>query len=409
MIGVFKKQGVSTDESKIDELLERSVENVFPNKEALKKALMSGKKLSFYFGIDPTGPTIHMGHLIPILVARKLQNLGHQIILLIGDFTAMIGDPDKSSARVQLTRKEVLTNLRAYEGQLSRVMRLKGHNKARIVFNSKWLANMTFSDVVNLSSLMTVDQMLKRDMFDKRMREGKPIFIHEFLYPLMQGYDSVALDVDGEIGGNDQTFNMLTGRDLMKTLKKKEKFVIATKLLADPSGKKMGKSEGNMIMLSDSPADMFGKVMSWSDEMIIPGLKYCTNIEMKDVRAAKERLTRGDNPRDEKASLAEAFVDMNYGKEAAQKARASFFNSFSKKEMSVDAQVITLGLKEGLSQKLVDLKIVPSKSELRRLIISGSVHNVVSGEKLTAETFKNFLAGDLKIGKHRFVRIERKD
>ncbi len=404
---MFKKHTVVIDEFRINELLERSVENIFPNKEVLKKALMSGKKLSFYFGIDPTGPTIHMGHLIPILVAQKLQNLGHHIILLMGDFTAMIGDPtDKSTTRKQLTRKEVLINLSAYKKQLARFIRLTGHNKAQIVFNSTWLGQMRFDDVVRLTSLMTVDQMLKRDMFDKRVQEGKPIFIHEFLYPLMQGYDSVALDVDGEIGGNDQTFNMLTGRDLMKTIKKKEKFVIATKLLVDPSGKKMGKSEGNMIMLSDSPSDMFGKVMSWSDAMIIPGFTYCTSVPMKNIHAAQERLNQGNNPRDEKASLAEAFVEMNYGKEAAQKAQTSFFNSFSKKEMSEDALVVVCEEGDDLATKLIEANIIPSKSELRRLILAGSIFNVSQNEKVSLESFKIFKSGNLKIGKHRFVRIE---
>jgi tyrosyl-tRNA synthetase len=212
------KTKIITDEVKIDEFLTRSVEKVYPNVGFLKKELLSGKQLSFYFGIDPTGPSIHIGHIIPLLSLARLQKLGHKVTLLIGDFTAMIGDPDKSSAREPLTKKQVLANLKDYKKQASRIIDFKGNNKANIVFNSKWLSKMNFEDVLSLASKMTLQQMIERDMFDKRIKEGKPVYLHEFMYPLMQGYDSVALKTDGEIGGNDQTFNMLTGRNLEKEI-----------------------------------------------------------------------------------------------------------------------------------------------------------------------------------------------
>ena len=288
---------VITDEKRIDKLLSRGVENIFV-KEELKKKLLSGKRLKVYLGIDPTGPTLHMGHAIPLKKLKEFQDLGHEVILLMGDFTAMIGDPtDKMATRVQLTHKEVLNNLKKYKKQAAIFLKFTGSNKAQFKFNSKWLSKMNFGDVLELASKMTVEQMQKRDMFVRRNEEGKPVFIHEFMYPLMQGYDSVAMKVDVEVGGNDQTFNMLTGRHLSQQMIKKEKSVIAMKLLEDNSGKKMGKTEGNMITFLDSPTEMFGKVMSWTDSLIVKGFELCTNVE--DFKIFNEQ-----NPRDAKLKLA---------------------------------------------------------------------------------------------------------
>ncbi|MDD5318387.1 MAG: tyrosine--tRNA ligase, partial [Candidatus Pacebacteria bacterium] len=210
-IGLIKEKpkGVS-----IQELLTRGVEHIFPNPAFLEEKLKKGEKITIYLGIDPTGPTLHLGHVIILKKLRDFQRLGHKVILLIGDFTAQIGDPtDKMATRKKLSAKEVLNNCKVYKTQASRFLDFSGRNKAELRFNSSWLKKMNFADVLELASHMTVEQMLKRDMFEKRNSEGKPIFIHEFLYPLLQGYDSVALGVDAEIGGNDQTFNMLVGRD----------------------------------------------------------------------------------------------------------------------------------------------------------------------------------------------------
>src|SRR5574343_1572006 len=197
-----------------NELLERGIENIYPSKAYLESRIAKGKKLRMYLGVDPTGPTLHMGHAIPLMKLADLQKLGHEVILLIGDFTAMIGDPtDKSATRKQLTRKEVLKNATLYKKQASKFLNF-GFGGAKLMYNSKWLASMNFENVVSLASKITVQQMIQRDMFQERLKEEKPIYLHEFLYPLMQGYDSVAMKVDGEIGGNDQTFNMLAGRDL---------------------------------------------------------------------------------------------------------------------------------------------------------------------------------------------------
>ncbi len=402
----FKKPVlVNTDSVQIEEFLSRSVENIFPNKEYVSKKLLSGKPLTFYFGIDPTGPTIHIGHIVPILHMKKLQQMGHKVILLIGDFTATIGDPDKLSARKPLTRKEVLNNLKNYKKQLSLFIDFKGSNKAEFVFNSTWLSKMTFEDVIGLASKMTVDQMLKRDMFRKRMEEGKPVFIHEFLYPLMQGYDSVQLDVDGEVGGNDQIFNMLAGRDLLKEIKNKDKVVIGTKLLTDPTGKKMGKSEGNMVMLSDTPYNVFGKVMSWPDSMIIPAFTHCTEVSLQKISEFEAKIAQGVNPRDLKIELAKEIVCMCFGAKESVLAEKVFIDTFSKKEMPSDAPTHECVSGTKLVDIVVEKGLVKSKSDFRRLLDEGALMDFESEEKIKDANFILEKSLSLKVGKHRFLKI----
>ena len=405
----LKKEQVIRDESKIETFLNRGVENVFPNKEFVKKNLLSGKKLKIYLGIDPTGPTLHIGHAIPLRKMKELQEMGHEIILLVGDFTAMIGDPtDKSSARKQLTRGEVLENCKNYKKQIGKIISFTGSNPAKFVFNSKWLEKMNFSDVLNLASRVTVDQMLKRDMFEKRSEENKPIYIHEFMYPLMQGYDSVAMDVDGEIGGNDQTFNMLMGRELSKELNNKEKFVLTTKLLADSSGKKMGKTEGNMVTLEDSPNNMFGKVMSWTDGMIISGFELCTDVSVEEIEKNKKDLESGVNPRDIKIKLAKEIVNTFCGKGLGEKAEQDFVNTFSKGGIPEDIEEINVLKDEKIADVLLKAGTVESKGEWRRLVLQGGVSNAETDEKITSpdEVVRNIT---LKVGKKRFVRIAVSD
>lgn len=374
----------------IDEILNRGIENIYPNREVVKTRLEK-EKLTFYLGVDPTGPTIHMGHIIPLLKLSKLQKLGHKIYFLIGDFTAMIGDPtDKTATRKKLTREEVLSNAKLYKEQASKFISFEGENPAILKYNSEWLGKMTFSDVLELSSLMTVDQMLKRDMFDKRMKENKPIYIHEFMYPLMQGYDSVAMDVDGEIGGNDQVFNMLVGRDLLKN---KDKIVIATKLLVDPTGKKMGKSEGNMVSLDQSPEDMFGKVMSWTDEMMPLGYELLTEESVPDI-----------HPKEIKINLAKKIVTLCYDGQAAEKAHQAFEQTFSKGELPDDILTIKTEAGKLLVDIVVENKIVESKSEFRRLVEGNGVEIIGKG-KVTDPNIKISEPVDVKVGKRRFLKI----
>jgi tyrosyl-tRNA synthetase len=405
MFGLNKKS-IITDEKEIEAVLTRGVEAIFPNKDFLKSKMIKGDMLTFYLGVDPTGKTLHLGHAIPLKKLGEFQKLGHQIIFLIGDFTAMIGDPsDKTAARKKLSREEVLDNCKEYQKQASSFISFTGPNKAQLKFNSDWLAKMNFGDVLELASEMTVDQMLKRDMFARRMEENKPIYIHEFLYPLMQGYDSVAMNVDGEIGGNDQTFNMLAGRDLLKSIKNKEKFVIATKLLTDSSGKKMGKTEGNMVSLDQGPEEMFGKVMSWSDNLIIPGFEIVTDISNDEISQIKSSIDNGENPKNAKVRLAKEIVTKIHGAEAAQKASDSFDKTFSKGETPENIPEITIEHGSHIKDALVKEGIVSSNTDWRRLIESNAVTYSGTDEIINDSHIKADKDCTLRIGKKRFVKI----
>lgn len=396
---------INTNPEKIEEFLTRGVEKIYPNKEFVKKQLLSGKKLKMYLGIDPTGPTLHMGHAVPIRKLAEFQKFGHEVVLLIGDFTAMIGDPsDKAATRKQLTKKEVLNNCKIYKKQASKFLNF-GFFGAKLKYNSKWLARMNFSDIVNLSSKMTVQQMLERDMFQKRLEENKPIYIHEFLYPLMQGYDSIAMDVDGEIGGNDQTFNMLAGRNLMKDILNKEKFVITMKLLEDPTGKKMGKTDNNAISMLDNEFEMFGKVMSWTDGMILPAFDISTNISVEDIEKYKKDLESGVNPRDIKIILAKEIVKIYHNEEKAKNAEENFIKTFQKGGLPENLEEIKTENGKILMDFLVENKIVSSKNDFRRLVTENAISNAISGDKITDVNFKIHNEIILKVGKKRFVKI----
>ena len=388
---------IITDEKKIEEVLTRGIENIFV-KDSLKNKLLSGKKLKVYLGIDPTGPTLHMGHAIPLMKLKQFQDLGHQVILLMGDFTAMIGDPtDKLAARKQLSHKEVLNNLKKYKKQASIFLKFTGDNKAEFKFNSKWLSKLKFEDILKLAAHFTVQQILGREMFALRMNDDKPVYLHEFMYPLMQGYDSVVMDVDVEVGGNDQTFNMLVGRDLVSQILKKDKSVLTMKLLEDNTGKKMGKTEGNMISFEDSSNEMFGKVMSWNDSLIEKGFELCTNFDLSKINV-------NQNPRDLKMKLAYEIVKIYHGEKKAKEAQDNFINTFAKGGVPKD--ILEVSVKNDM--KLVDLllaeKIVSSKTEFRRLIGEGAITDMDKNEKvkdIEAKALKTVY----KIGKHRFIKI----
>ncbi len=390
----------------VQNLLFRGIQMIYPSRDFVEARIKKGEKLTIYLGIDPTGPTLHLGHVIPLKILSRFQKAGHKVIMLLGDFTATIGDPtDKTSTRIPLTHKQVLANLKNYKKQASSILSFSGKNKAEVRFNSKWLGKMDFADVLKLASTTTVQQMMERDMFERRMKEGKPISIHEFLYPLMQGYDSVAMDVDGEIGGNDQTFNMLVGRDLMKTLKNKEKFVVTVKLLEDNTGKKMGKTEGNMIALSDTPSDMFGKVMSWNDSLIAIGFELCTEVPMEEINAIKEGIENGSlNPRDAKIRLACEIISTFHGQKKADLEKEHFINTFSKKEIPDDAQEFVVAQGALLIDIFVKEKIVTSKTDFRRLVEEGAVTNLSTDTKVE-DTKEIALGGVYRIGKKRFCKI----
>lgn len=397
---------VSTDKKRIDELLYRSVSRIYPTKSALEKELLSGRQLTFYMGIDPTADYVHLGHSTNYLLLERLHHLGHKIIVLVGDFTAMIGDPsDKTSIRVQLTTEEVQENLRTFKEQIGKILDFDNkENPIEFKFNSKWLADLTFQDSVELASNFTVQQMLERDSFEVRIKENKPLFVHEFFYPLMQGYDSVAMEVDGEIGGTDQTFNMLAGRTLLKRYKQKEKFVIATTLLENPeTGEKlMSKSLGTGIALSEPPNEMFIKVMRLPDAGIVQCFIDCTRMSLEDIGSIKKDLKNGKNPRDVKLLLARRITEMYHGDGAAKSAEENWVSQVSKREDNGNYPVLSIDNQVDLAEAIVSLGVVGSKNKARRLFDEGAIR--IGANKID-QSFSDFIDGDiLSVGKkHKFV------
>jgi len=403
---------IITDKDKIEDFLTRGVSALYPNKEFIRSRLLSGEQLSVYLGIDPTGPTLHIGHIICLMKLSEFQKLGHKVILLIGSFTGMIGDPtDKSATRKQLTREDVLLNCEKYKKQASTFLNFEGENPVELRYNSEWHDKLTFKEVVEIASRFTVSQMIERDMFQERIKNNQAIGLHEFLYPLMQGYDSVAMNVDGEIGGNDQIFNMLCGRDLMKDLKNKEKFVIGMKLLVDPTGKKMGKSEGNMISLIDSSKDMFGKIMSWGDEMIFSGFELCTNVSNKDINEKRKELESGKNPRDIKLDLAYNIVRIYHGDDVAMKEKENFLAQFSDRQLPKDIEEVFFETTESkIVELLVFCGLVSSKTEARQMIEQGAVKIYYKEKDVLKISDVNYLVSIedemvLQVGKLRFKKI----
>ncbi len=400
---------IITDEKKIDEVLERGVEQIFPDKQLLKKKLMSGERIKLYCGYDPTARALHIGNAITINKLSQFQALGHEVIFLVGDFTCMIGDPtDKLATRKKMTRDEVLANAKDYQKQAEGYLDFAGENPVRILYNSQWNDKFTFPELIELSSHFTVQQMIQRDMFQRRLEAEKPIYLHEFLYPLTQGYDSVAMDVDLEVGGNDQMFNMLAGRTLQKELKGREKFVLTLKLLADEAGKKMGKTEGNAVFLDQSPEDMFGAVMSWTDGVIIPGFELATKVPMEEVMKMKKQLEdEAANPRDLKMKLALELVKINCGQAAAEKAQQDFENKFSKKDAEIEAAEMKVAEGESLIERLVKEGLAQSNGDAKRKIKQGGVS--LNGEKI-AKIDYIFQSSDegkiLKVGKKDFRRLQ---
>lgn len=402
-----KTPTVSTDATAILEILTRGVERVYPSREFLEQKLRSGARLTIYHGIDPTGPTLHIGHAVTLLKLSQFQKLGHRVILLVGDFTARIGDPtDKMAKRGPLTEAQTRAHAKEYQKQAGRALEFSGDNRAELRYNSEWLEKLSVADTYKLLSHMTYAQTIKRDMFQKRIAEGRDLFLHEFLYPILQGYDSVALGVDGEVGGNDQTFNMLVGRDLLKRMKSREKFVVSTRLLVDSEGKKMGKTEGNMVAFSDSPPGVFGKVMSWHDTMILPGFELCTNVALSEVEGVKKELESGANPKEAKLKLAETITSLLHGEAEAKKARAAFAAAFTEGK---PIDFIEIPHSGDPMTTLIEKGIVASRTDLRRLLAEGAVTNIDTGAKMSEDFFKSAPGGKYRIGKHRFIRIHGTD
>lgn len=381
----------------IDKVLTRGVQQVLPSKKALA-SLMARRKIKLYQGFDPSAPSLHLGNFVGLMKLRQFQKLGHEVIFLVGDFSGMIGDPtDKLAARKKLSREQVLENAKLWKKQASMLLNFDGNNPAKIVFNSEWLDKLNFKDVIELTSHVTVQQLIERDMFQERIKNNAPIFLHEFLYPVVTGYDSVALAVDLEIGGNDQMFNILIGRTLEKALIGKEKFALSTKLLVDKEGKKIGKTTGNALFLDSTPENFYAGIMSFPDEVIPLSFELLTEVELKGV----EKLAK-ENPLEEKKRLAYEIVKMLWGEPKAKDSQVAFEKTFQKREFSKSAQIV-----KGLStlvETLASLSEVGSNSQAKRLIAQGAVD--VSGETVNDPNYRPRSGEEIKVGKRIFIKIK---
>ena len=396
-------------------ILKRGVSDLISEDELKDKLIEAEKEdrpLKVKLGLDPSAPDIHLGHTVVLRKLKQFQDLGHEVYLIIGDFTGMIGDPTgKSETRNQLTREEVLENARTYEEQFSRVL---DPEKTNVVFNGEWLNEMDFADVLELSAHYTVARMLERDDFSKRYNSGKAIGIHEFFYPLMQGYDSVAIEADVELGGTDQRFNLLVGRKLQQEYDQEPQVILMMPLLEGLDGvNKMSKSLDNYIGVDDEPADMFGKVMSIPDDMIVRYFELLTEISMERLNEIKEKMSRDDfNPMELKKELAAEIVEEQHGEEAAVKARKEFESVFSKGNLPEDIPVIEIeetDLEEGelwIVKLVAATGLVDSNSQARRMIKQGAVK--IDGEKYEKINLDIEVEDEMiiQIGKRRFAKIK---
>ncbi len=392
----------------ISDLLDRGTVDVIV-REDFEKKLRSDKKLRVHLGIDPSGADLHIGHMVVIRKLKAFQDLGHHIILLFGNFTGQIGDPTgKGDTRAAKTQEELEENAKHYLEQVSKILDV---DNIEVVWNADWLAPLNFADVVKLASNFTVAQMLERDMFQDRMAKNKPISLHEFMYPLMQGYDSVALKADVEIGGTDQTFNLLAGRVLQKGYGQDPQNILTVPILEGLDGKiKMGKSEGNYIGVNDEPNEMYGKVMSIPDELILRYFELATDVSMNEIEKIRKELDGGANPRDLKMRLGRELVTIYHDAQAAEEAEAHFKQVFAKKELPDDIPEKTISEnKLPLIEMVRLIDTVSSNSEARRLIEGGGVR-VDSEPQKDIEFVVPVPEGDgvlLQVGKRRFLRVKK--
>lgn len=388
----------------MEELLSRGVEQII-GREDLEQALKGKRKLRIKFGVDPTRPDIHIGHAVVLRQLRQFQDMGHTVIFLIGDYTTKIGDPSgKSKTRPVLDDAEIKANAQTYLDQVGLILDVK---KAEIRYNSEWLGRLSFADLLSLASNMSVAQLIERDDFKNRIESGTELALHELLYPLMQAYDSVALESDVEFGGNDQLFNLMAGRALQKKLGQKPQVVFVSELLVGTDGhKKMSKSLDNYIGLTDVPLDMYGKVMSIPDNLIAPYYKLCTDIELGQIDALVQSLAAGANPRDSKASLAREIVSMYHGADAALKAETDWNHQFRDGALPQDIEEFKVsGKRMPLIDLLVESGLATSKSEARRLIEQGGVK--LDGHVQTSDAEPVFADGDiLQVGKRRYLKLK---
>lgn len=400
---------VIVDKELIEQFLTRGVEQVYPTTEELRKKLMSGERIIAYQGYDPTGKFLHVGHAMGIRSMRILQKLGHEVIFLVGDFTARVGDPDKDSARTLLTTEEIKANMAGWKEQAAQMIDFGGDNPVQFLSNFDWLSKLKLEDLIELMSKMTVQQMMERDMFTRRYKNGDPIGLQEFIYPLMQGYDGVAMNVDLEIGGADQTFNMLVGRSLNKAYLNKDKFVRTNKMMDAPDCRTMSKTKGNGINLGDSAEDMYGKGMSYPDHLISMGLELLTDVPMSKIKEIEAEIKNGANPMEFKKMMAWEIVRVIKGEEAANIGAAHFQKTVQGKALPDDIELKAIGVeKMNIVDLLLQLEMVTSKGEARRLMAQNGIK--LDGQAITdveMELELNETEQVLQRGKRQFVKVVR--
>ena len=383
-------------------IFERGADEILPLEE-LKKKLQKNKPLRIKVGFDPTAPDLHLGHTVVINKMRQLQDLGHEIIFLIGDFTGMIGDPSgKNVTRKPLTKDEVLENSKSYQEQVFKIL---DKDKTRIAFNSEWMGKMSSSEMVSLASKQTVARMLERDDFSKRYNSEQAISIHEFLYPLVQGYDSLALQADMELGGTDQKFNLLMGRDLQKQAGKEPQVILTMPLLEGLDGvQKMSKSLDNYIGIDETPDDMFGKLMSISDDLMWRYLELLSFESLETIESWKKEVEDGENPRNIKFRLAEEIITRFHSNELAKQAQQNFIDRFAKNQTPDKMDEFTFPKGTKIANLLKDSNLVSSTSEAFRMIKQGAAK--MDGEKITNKDLEPTAGTSVyQVGKRKFARV----
>lgn len=373
-------------------------------RKKLERAVATNTPLRVKLGLDPSAPDIHLGHTVVLRKLKQFQDLGHQIVLIIGDFTGRIGDPSgKSTARKPLTEEQVLANAKTYEDQIFKIL---DRDKTEVHFNSEWLGKMNFADVLTLAAKYTVARMLERDDFQKRYTEGRPISLHEFMYPLMQGYDSIAIKADIEFGGTDQKFNLIVGRHLQSETGMEPQVVITMPLLEGLDGvQKMSKSLGNYIGIDEDPTEMYGKAMSIPDELMARYFMLVTDMPREEQEQLAQGLKDGSvHPRDAKMLLAKTIVELYHGAAAAEAAEQEFVRVFQERDLPSEIEELSIDAGEvWLPQLLNTAGMVSSNSEGKRMIQQGSVR--VNGEKVTEENYTLQNDDVLQVGKRKYRRI----
>lgn len=393
---------------KIKQILEKGVEDVIEKKH-LEKLLSSGKKLRIKHGIDPTGQNIHLGRAAQLWKLRDFQDLGHKIILIIGDFTGQIGDPsDKPGGRKGLSKKQIEQNMTRYLDQLGKIVNIK---KAEVRYNTEWFSKLTLADFLSIAKVFSVQQLVQRRNFKERWKKEEPITLQEICYPLLQGYDSVAVKADVELGGTDQLFNLKTGRDVQRLFGQKPQDIITLKMLDGLDGRKMSTSWGNVVNINDKPVDMYGKLMSMRDEMMEQYFELCTRLDEKELKDIKKQLKdKKINPKELKEKLAFRIVDLYWGKKEAQKAEKEFKKVFEDKGVPTEMRTFFAPKKEyPILDLLHSLELVPSKTEGKRLIEQGAVK---IGDKKINDFHKLVKVKEglvIQVGKRKFARLTFND